>query len=78
MLTVGGIEVGTEAVVWKRLDAMMRKTNAAAARARKERDEIVYARQQASRRRRSLRSRCRALPVSGLGVRRSGAHEAFA
>ena len=47
VLTVGGIEVGTEAVVRKHLDAMMRQTNAAATRARKERDEIAYARQQA-------------------------------
>lgn len=46
-LTVGGIEVGTEAVVRKRLDGMMRQTNAAAARARKEQDEIAYARRQA-------------------------------
>ena len=46
-LTVGGIEVGTEAVVRNRLDGMMRQTNAAAARARKEQDEIAYARRQA-------------------------------
>ena len=46
-LTVGGIEVGTEAVGRKRLDGMMRQTNAAAARARKEQDEIAYARRQA-------------------------------
>lgn len=47
VLTVGGIGVRTEAVVRNRLDAMMRPTNAAATRARKERDEIAYARQQA-------------------------------
>jgi hypothetical protein len=46
-LTVGGIEVGTEAAVRKRLDAMIRQTNAAAARARKEQDKQAYARQQA-------------------------------
>jgi hypothetical protein len=46
-LTVGGIEVGTEAAVRKRLDTMMRQTNAAAAKARKEQNEIAYARQQA-------------------------------
>ena len=46
-LTVGGIEVGTEAAVRRRLDEMIRQTNAAAARARKEQDEIAYARMQA-------------------------------
>jgi hypothetical protein len=46
-LTVGGIEVGTEAAVRKRLDGMMRQTNAAAAKARKEQDQLAYARQQA-------------------------------
>ena len=48
-LTVGGIEVGTEAAVRKRLDGMMRQTNAAAARARKEQDEAAYARRQAAK-----------------------------
>ena len=46
-LTVGGIEVGTEAAVRKRLDTMIRQTNAAATKARKEQDEQAYARQQA-------------------------------
>ena len=46
-LTVGGIEIGTEATVRKRLDAMIRQTNAAATRARKEQDQQAYARQQA-------------------------------
>jgi hypothetical protein len=46
-LTVGGIEVGTEADVRKRLDAMIRQTNAAATKARKEQDHQAYARQQA-------------------------------
>jgi hypothetical protein len=46
-LTVGGIEVGTEATVRTRLDGMIRETNTAAARARKEQDEIAYARMQA-------------------------------
>jgi hypothetical protein len=46
-LTVGGIEVGTEAAVRKRLDGMTRQTNAAAAKARKEQDQLAYARQQA-------------------------------
>jgi hypothetical protein len=46
-LTVGGIEVGTEAEVRKRLDMMIRQTNAAATRARKEQDEQAYARRQA-------------------------------
>jgi len=47
VLTVGGIEVGTEAVVRKRLDAMIRQTNAAATKARKDQDKIAYARMQA-------------------------------
>jgi hypothetical protein len=46
-LTVGGIEVGTEAAVRKRLDTMIRQTNAAASKARKEQDAQAYARQQA-------------------------------
>jgi hypothetical protein len=46
-LTVGGIEIGTEAAVRKRLDAMIRQTNGAATRARKEQDQQAYARQQA-------------------------------
>jgi hypothetical protein len=47
LLTVGGIEIGTEAAVRKRLDGMIRQTNAAAAKARKDQDEIAYARMQA-------------------------------
>jgi hypothetical protein len=47
LLTVGGIEIGTEAVVRKRLDGMIRQTNAAAAKARKDQDEVAYARMQA-------------------------------
>jgi hypothetical protein len=46
-LTVGGIEVGTEASVRKRLDYMIRETNAAATKARKEQDEIAHARMKA-------------------------------
>jgi hypothetical protein len=46
-LTVGGIEVGTEAAVRKRLDTMIRQTNAAASKARKDQDAQAYARQQA-------------------------------
>jgi hypothetical protein len=46
-LTVGGIEVGTEAEVRRRLDAMIRQTNKAATKARKEQDQQAYARQQA-------------------------------
>ena len=48
-LTVGGIEVGTEAAVRERLDTMIRQTNAAATKARKDQDAQAYARRQAQK-----------------------------